>query len=51
MYLLCEVCDRSIMGKESEYKIYLATLRKENDKSSYKKILLIMLIWMKLLKY
>ena len=36
MDLLCEVCDRSIIEKESEYYNYLASLRK-NDKSLYKK--------------
>ena len=33
MDLLCEVCNRSIIKNESEYKKYLATLRKDNDKS------------------
>ena len=37
MDLLCKVGDRSIIENESEYKKYLATLRKENDESIYKK--------------
>ena len=37
MNLLCEVCDRSIIENQSEYNNYLATLRKEDDKSLYKK--------------
>ena len=37
MDLLCEVCDRLIVENESEYNKYVATLRKENDKSIYKK--------------
>ena len=37
MSVLCEVSDRSIIEKESEYKDYLATMRKKNDKSLYKK--------------
>ena len=36
MDLLCKVCDRSIIENESEYYIYLASLRK-NDKSLNKK--------------
>ena len=32
MNLLCRVCDRSIIENESEYYIYLATLRKKDDK-------------------
>ena len=51
MDLLCEVCDRSITENQSENIIYLTTLRKKDDKSLYKKILIIMLIWMKLIKY
>ena len=52
MDLLCEVCDRSIIEKQSEYNDYLATLRKKDDKSLYiKSILLITLIWMKLIEY
>ena len=37
MYLLCEVCDRLIIENQSEYYIYLTTLRKKDDKSFYKK--------------
>ena len=33
MDLLCKKCDRSIIENESEYYIYLATLRKKDDKS------------------
>ena len=51
MSLLCEVCDRSIIENQSEYYNYLATLRKKDDKSFYKKMLLIILIWMKLKVY
>ena len=37
MDLRCDVCDRSIIKNESNYDKYLATLRKENDKSLSKK--------------
>ena len=37
MDLLCKICDRSIIENQSECMNYLATLRKENDKSLYKK--------------
>ena len=37
MEFLCKVCHRPIIENESEYKEYLATLRKKNDKSLYKK--------------
>ena len=37
MIFLCEVCDRAIYENESEYKYYIATTRKKNDKSLYKK--------------
>ena len=37
MDLLCEKCDRSNIENESEYYNYLATLRKKDDKSLYKK--------------
>ena len=37
MDLLCPVCDREFIEKESEYKNYIATLRKKHDKSIYKK--------------
>ena len=36
MSLLCEVCDRSIIENEPEFKDYIATLGKKNDKSLYK---------------
>ena len=51
MVPLCKTCDRSIIENHSEYTKYLATLREENDKSLYKNILLLILIWMKLRKY
>ena len=35
MSFLCKVCDRWNIENESEYNKYLATLRKENDKSLY----------------
>ena len=38
MDFFCEVCDRAIIEKESEYKNYIATLRKKNDESLYKKL-------------
>ena len=37
MDLLCKVCDQSIVENQSEYYTYLATLRKKDDKSSFKK--------------
>ena len=37
MNLLCGVSDRSIIENQSEYNSYLATLCKENYKSSFKK--------------
>ena len=37
MDLLCKVCDRSIIENESEYKIYIGTLHKKDDRSIYKK--------------
>ena len=37
MSLLCNVCDRSVIENESEYKKYLTTLRQKNDRSFYKK--------------
>ena len=37
MDLLCKVCDRSIIENESEYKIYIATVRKKDEKSIYRK--------------
>ena len=37
MDYLCQVCDREIIEHESEYKHYIATLRKKDDKSIYKK--------------
>ena len=36
MSLLGEVCDHSVIENESEYKEYLATLRKKNGKSFMK---------------
>ena len=51
MDLLCRLCDRSIIDNEFEYKKYLTSLRKENDKSFIKNILLIISIWMMLIKY
>ena len=41
MDLLCRVCDRDIIENESEYKNYLATLRKKDDKSIYEKYAII----------
>ena len=35
MELLFEVCDRSIIENESKYNNYIATLKKEHDKSIY----------------
>ena len=37
MDFLCKVCDRSIFENESKRNKYLATLRKESDKSIYNK--------------
>ena len=37
MDYLCQVCDREFIENESEYKNYIATLRKKDDKSIYKK--------------
>ena len=37
MSILSKVCDRSIMENGSEHMEYLATMRKKNDKSLYKK--------------
>ena len=37
MDLLCPVCDREIIENESEYKTYLASLRKRDAKNIYKK--------------
>ena len=51
MDILLEVCDRSIIENESEYNNYPSTLREKDDKSLYKHILLILLIWMKLIKH
>ena len=36
MDLLCEVCDKDIIENESEFKNYIASLRKKDDKSIYK---------------
>ena len=51
MELFCTVCDREIIENESEYKNYIVSLNKNDDKSIYKKMLLIILIWMNLIKY
>ena len=40
MDYLCQVCDREIIESESEYKIYIVSLRKKDDKSIYKKYVL-----------
>ena len=37
MSLLCEDGDRSIIENQTKYMEYLATMRKRNDKSLYKK--------------
>ena len=37
MNILCKVCDKDIIENESEYKNYITTLRKKDDKSIYKK--------------
>ena len=37
MSILCKQCDRSIIEHQSEYVKYLATMRKKNDKSLFKK--------------
>ena len=36
MSILCKICDRSNIEKQSEYSKYLPTLRTKNDKSLYK---------------
>ena len=51
MDYLCRVCDREIIENESEYKNYIASLLKKDEKKIYKKMLLIIIIWMKLIKY
>ena len=51
MDYLCQVCDREIIENESEYKIYIASLRKKMIKLYIKNMLLIILIWMELIKY
>ena len=35
MFFLCKQCDPSNIENESEYKEYLATLRKKNDEILY----------------
>ena len=50
MDCLYQVCDREIIENESEYRHYIAALRKKDDKSKYKIMLLLILIWMKLIK-
>ena len=37
MDYLCQICDHEIIESRSEYKIYIASLRKKDDKSIYKK--------------
>ena len=37
MDFLCKVCDRSIIENQSEYREYVATLRKKSNKTLYKK--------------
>ena len=37
MDLLCKVCDRKNVENESKYKTYIATLRKKDGESVYKK--------------
>ena len=37
MSIFCKVYERLIIENESEYKKYITTLRKKNDKSLYKK--------------
>ena len=51
MDYLCKVCDKDIIENESEYKKYIASLRKKDDKVYIKNMLLIILIWLKLMKY
>ena len=51
MDLHFKVSDRPIIENESEYIDYIATLRKKDDKKTYKKMLLLMLIWMNLIKF
>ena len=36
MDILCKVCDKDIIENRSEYKNYIATIRKKDDKSIYK---------------
>ena len=40
MDILCKVCDKVIIENESEYKNYITTLRKKDDKSIYKKYII-----------
>ena len=40
MIILCKVCDKEIIENESEYKNYITTLRKKDDKSIYKKYII-----------
>ena len=37
MDILCKVCDKDIIENDFEYKNYIATLRKKDDRSIYKK--------------
>ena len=40
MDILCKVCDKDIIENESEYKNYIASLCKKDDKSIYKKYII-----------
>ena len=51
MYLLCEVCDRSIIENESECIKNIAALKKEHDKSIYELTPLSIPISLKSIKY
>ena len=51
MDLLCDVCDKDIIENKNEYKSYIASLHKKDDKTYIKNMLLIILIWMNLIKY
>ena len=41
MDLLCKICDREIIENETEYRNYIASLHKTDDKSIYKKYVII----------
>ena len=51
MDFLCKTCVRTLIENESEYQYYRANLRKKNDKSLYKKILIIISTWTNMIKY